>query len=58
LLESDELAEISLLGETARLEFHLGVRCALVLPVRNARTDVSVLRQGHTYAFGFGDAAG
>ena len=57
-LESDVLAEISLLGETARLEFHLRVRRALVAIVRKARTDVSVLRQGHTYAVGFGDAAG
>jgi hypothetical protein len=58
LLESDELAEISLRREPARLEFHLRVRCALVAIVRKARTDVSVLRQGHTYAVGFGDAAG
>ena len=58
LPESDELAEISLLRETARLEFHLGVRRSLVAIVRKAPTDVSVLRQGHTYAVGFGDAAG
>jgi hypothetical protein len=58
LLESDVLAEISLRREPARLEFHLRVRRALVAIVRKARTDVSVLRQGHTYAVGFGDAAG